>query len=93
MRPRRYFCYGAVVTSIVWIAILYLYSHLDRKPLPGLPSEEDPRPPIRIESRYGKHSDVDVAEMPDQTKEGEQDLSELAIIRKPEDQKTRDDGM
>ena len=110
MKPRRYFCYGVLFTSVIWACIIFLYHHLDSK----LPQNASPNSVAlgipRHHLRFRPRHNIGIRHDGDERRDGldragvqgkdagnhgdsfNNDLARLAVIRTPEDQKTRDEG-
>jgi len=87
---RLYFCYGAILTSVLWLSIIIIYLSIQQQQ--QIPSLHPEIGSVKDDSRQQNiisHSNELVAEtstlpLPD--------LDRLAIIRSPQDKLLRADG-
>ena len=87
---QRYFCYGSILTSLVWTLIIFAYMHLQDAPMQNgiySPREND----VRRQHNTGVKV-VPAKVITDLIHADNDDVSLLGIIRNPEDQKKRDEG-
>lgn len=112
---KRYFCYGSLLTSLLWLSIMVLIWKIQDKNIPMYQVAESNRIPSQFDARatasqLSSHNSVrnklkhrtSKAGSPQKVKESTEspssianylpDLSKLAVIRKPEEQKLRSDG-
>jgi len=86
---RLYFCYGAILTSVLWLSIIIIYFSIQQQQITSLHPELGAVKDDPLQPNVMSHSDELIAET---STLPFPDLDRLAIIRSQQDKLLRADG-